>query len=122
MELIHAAGDGRLDLVTALIKGGANINVRDSGNDGATALCVASRWGHIEIVKVLLNHGAAVNAASDLGITPLLEAAENGNAHIVRLLLNAGADTEHRDDDNQTARALAKMNGHLDVVTVLNNY
>ena len=49
----------------------------------------------MEVVKVLLEHGAAVNDPGGIhcdGITPLHDAAVNGQAEVVQVLLEYGAD------------------------------
>lgn len=68
--------------------------------------------GHVEIVKVLLEAGADVNAKSGRsGLTPLHEAAKkehvdeaakNGHVETVKVLLKAGADVNAEDGDGDT--------------------
>ena len=43
-----------------------------------------------EVVKLLLDNGAAVNTADGFGWTPLLLAVDNGHTEIVKLLLGKG--------------------------------
>ena len=51
---------------------------------------VASRTGNVEAMKVLLDHGADVNAKETLrGTTPLMWAADEGHAAAVQLLIAA---------------------------------
>ncbi len=98
-------------MVKALLKRGANPNVRDSDTDW-TALLHAI--GQIEIAKLLLAAGADVNATSrrgdDLlrGMTPLMLAVLDGNEELVQLLVDKGADVSARAPDGGTALALAK--------------
>ena len=67
--LLHiAATEGAVDIVKALIKGGANIEARD--DVGATPLHNAA-WGETSIVKVLIEAGADVEARDNDGNTPL---------------------------------------------------
>jgi len=47
--------------------------------------------------RLLLRHGARVDAADDFGRTPLLFAAKDGNAECVRLLLEHGAHPGRQD-------------------------
>ena len=77
-----------------LLSAGADANaapVADVG--GEQALHLAAYYG-ISIVKVLLKHGADVNAATALGHTALHIAAKRGHAEVARLLLDRGADVE----------------------------
>ena len=86
--LMIAALYGDASLMTALLAAGADPNVVNDA--GATAL----HWsaGDIEKVRVLLAHGADVDARSNDGRTPLLAAAAvRGNSAVVALLLDKGA-------------------------------
>jgi len=53
----------------------------------------AAERGHLDVVKLLLEHGADPNVQDDEGETPLHHAAAwRDNVDIVRLLLEHGAD------------------------------
>lgn len=51
---------------------------------GMTVLRMAAEGGHTELVQVLLDAGAAINAADAVGDTPLHLAALEGNASLVQ--------------------------------------
>jgi ankyrin repeat protein len=51
----------------------------------------AAFTGNVDMVKMLLEAGAEVNAKADNGWTALILAKRNGHAEIVRLLIEAGA-------------------------------
>lgn len=68
-ELQDAAARGDINRVRALVKARpGDINIRDAGT---TALHEATRAGHIEIVKFLVENGANVNATDFSRLTPL---------------------------------------------------
>lgn len=56
-----------------------------------------------EVVKVLLQHKADVNAVTSGRATPLIFAARSGDSDVVHMLLEAGADPNVRDADGKTA-------------------
>jgi len=84
--------------VRTFIAMGADINA--SSYDGDTALHRAAGKGHLKIVRLLLDHGALLEASYNRsgeipGITPLGSAVEKNHYNTVQLLLDEGADIEH---------------------------
>jgi ankyrin repeat protein len=68
--LLFAAREGRVDAVTALLEGGANID-QQSG-DGSSPLVIALLNGHFDLALELIERGADVNLATTTdGIAPL---------------------------------------------------
>lgn len=59
--------------------------------NGSTLLFLTAQYGHITIVRELLDKGANIEAKNDLGRTPLCFAVRNGHEHIVQLLRARGA-------------------------------
>jgi ankyrin repeat protein len=64
---------------------------------GMTALLLASRDGHLDAVKLLIEVGADVNLADPNGVTPLLMALTNGQIDVAKFLLEHGADAKRAD-------------------------
>jgi ankyrin repeat protein len=77
----------------------------------------ASAYAPIECVRILLDAGADVNAASNDGFTPLMWAASDPAK--VQLLLAHKADVRARSKDGNTALILARQNGFTESVPVL---
>lgn len=67
------------------------INQKESRQDGATPLQVASNNNHPDIVALLLRAGADANCVDFHGVTPLYVAADSGHADVVEQLLCGGA-------------------------------
>jgi ankyrin repeat protein len=96
-------------MVRDLLTAGADPEVRD--HFGFTTLMRAAGRGQARVVRVLLEHGAEVNAKSDPGPdgapallrTPLMLAAMSGDLRTLFLLLRAGADPLAIDRHGYTA-------------------
>ena len=123
--LEQAATSNHIELVRLLLAKGANINTVDEG--GFTALMAAANNGdrNAPMVKLLLDHGAAVNVRSadtleivkngpiGLGhLTPLQLAASQANYDAVEALVKAGADINAVDVRGGTPLVFAVATDH----------
>ncbi|XP_032172823.1 tonsoku-like protein isoform X1 [Mustela erminea] len=106
--LLHRACiEGRLGRVQDLVRQGHPLNPRDYC--GWTPLHEACNYGHVDIVRFLLDHGARVDDPGGPGcegITPLHDALHCGHFEVAQLLIERGASVTLR-----TAK-LAAMQGH----------
>ena len=84
----------------------------------STALLLASRRGHVEAIRVLLDNDADANGRNRFKSTPLHLASTRGHAEAVRLLLERGANVTLKDDQGFEAFALANQGGHWKVARV----
>lgn len=91
-----------------LLAQGADVN---AVKNGEPLLIMAARNGHIQVMKLLLNRGADVNARDDRGRTALMVAAGLSDPGMVRLLLSKGADVSARGNDGYTAWTASEMVG-----------
>nr|XP_018668743.1 ankyrin repeat domain-containing protein 17 isoform X3 [Ciona intestinalis] len=95
-------------------------NVEDCGAKGeCTPLMEASSGGYSDIVRLLLSHGADVNATSNTGNTALTYACCGGYEDVVRLLVDAGAELECHNENGHTPLMEAASGGHVAVAEVL---
>jgi ankyrin repeat protein len=104
--LIGAAREGRVDLIPALVKQGADPNER-AGVNGWTPLMHAIHKNQKGSVIALLNAGADINGRSQDGSTALMMAAGYGYTDIVNLLLDRGADAHAQLSDGMNALTFA---------------
>lgn len=141
--LMLAAFSGNKEIVQILINHGANIHTTNAeiyeivsqlnaqsydylsntypfvnvvGSCG-TALSVAIRYGHYDIVKLLINHGANINISTD---NPFIYAAGTGHCDIVKLMIEHGANINIIDQNyEQTALVNAVHGKDSDMVALL---
>lgn len=87
--------------------------------DGESALLIAARKGHRDIVGFLLDQGADVNRPGGHGITALHVAARDGRQGLATLLLERGADPNAAADSNSTPLMEAAVRGRRELVDLL---
>lgn len=74
---------------------GANLKEKDI--KGNTALILAAKFGHDDIVRLILMNGADANVKDSDGKTCLMYATENDHQDIMKVLYQYGADVEADD-------------------------
>lgn len=116
-ELLEAARNNDTAEVLKQLDAGL---VNSPSANGVSALHVAAGLGYTSLARLLVQHGADLNARSALGKTPLMLAAQEGHTDIARLLVAAGARTDLQDTAGATALTWARGYGHRDIVTALN--
>jgi hypothetical protein len=113
-----AIGEGEFEAVQALIRNGAQMTLpvaaalgrlddvhrtlpQASSEDRHRALALSSRFGHTQIVRILLDAGEDPNRYNPVGChshsTPLHQAALAGHADVVRLLVERDARLDLKD-------------------------
>ena len=70
----------------------------------------AARRNNCQIIQMLLEAGADINARDGAGRTPLLAAAESWHCETAILLLELGGDINAHDDEGRTVLSLAVSN------------
>ncbi len=116
--LMLAALRGHVGLFKRLIGQGAEVN-----KPGWTPLHYAATqpdWSSVEMVRLLLEQHAYIDAASPNDTTPLMMAARYGNAASVRLLIDADADVTLRNQQDLSARDFARAADRQDLVELIN--
>ena len=74
-----------------------NLDVDRRNKAGVPGLCLASKYGQLSVVELLLDEGANSNIRDSLsGFTPLHQAVRCSQLDIIVLLLNRGADASAR--------------------------
>jgi ankyrin repeat protein len=102
--MIKAAKKGDVAAVKQLLTLDTELtNARDK--DGSTPLHCASWKGHVQVVKLLLDAGADINAKSQndhYGDTPLHAASHGNQKDVVKVLIERGADLSSRNKIGRT--------------------
>lgn len=126
VELRNAAGEsplmiaaikGHLDLAKSLIRRGAEVN-----KPGWTPLHYAAsrpESDSLEMVRLLLDGHAYIDAESPNKTTPLMMAAMYGHPDVVRLLLEEGADPSLRNQQGLTAIDFARRADRQDLADLI---
>ena len=117
--LVTAVEERRIKLVELLLKHGADAN-KENAWTGETPLNVASSYGHLEHVRLLLDRGADPNQCEQSGDTPLHLAIYNGSTDIMKMLLYRGADPmKPRTKDGCHQIHIAASGGHMRATQLL---
>jgi ankyrin repeat protein len=112
--LMLASLKGDLELCKRLIFREADVN-----KTGWTALHYAATGGFPEIVQLLIDNFAYIDAESPNGSTPLMMAAMYGNAATVKVLLDGGADPYIKNALGMNAIDFGLKVSHLDSVELI---
>ncbi|ELW47863.1 Ankyrin repeat and SOCS box protein 3 [Tupaia chinensis] len=129
-----AAREGNVKILRKLLKKGRSVDVSDNRgwmpiHEAAyhnSVECLqmlihaAVENGQINVVRLLLRHGANVNGSHSMcGWNSLHQASFQGNAEIIKLLLKKGANKEYQDDFGITPLFVAAQYGKLESLSML---
>lgn len=108
-------------VVQQIIKLAPNlINIKDGLE--CTALMLATRFGHKEIVRFLLSSGADPNICSISNWTPLMYCYSHNDAEIALMLLKAGCNVDIINDSGRMALCIMNMVGNQVVADAIVHY
>ncbi|MBI2750992.1 MAG: ankyrin repeat domain-containing protein [Burkholderiales bacterium] len=112
--LMLAALKGYAAMCQKLIARDADVN-----KTGWTPLHYAATGGHLEVMRMLLENSAYIDAASPNGSTPLMMASMYGTTESVKLLLEAGADPTLKNALGLSAIDFARQVQREDAVALI---
>ena len=110
----HASEEAGICVARLMLERGADVNAQTKERY-CTPLHVASYCGKLESTRLLIDHGAQVDAVDDKGNTPLhyvsrgIYDSEDAGVGIARLLLEHGADVNAKTNSGQTTLDLASL-------------
>ena len=142
--LMHAARSNTPEVVSILLKAGAEVNAKTEKGRTALGFAASSNTPEVvsillkagakvdsdamvsagsnedpEVVSILLKAGGDVNAKDKYGKTALMYAARYSTPEVVSLLLTAGAEVNAKDKDGWTALRDAASSNTPEVVSIL---
>lgn len=111
MAFVSLCMEGAPDEVALALRNGVDVEERTA--DGETPLMLAAAFNSsIEVVEMLLDAGARVNARNNRGRTALMYAAQYNGPRVVEMLLEAGADPSVRTVPRGGGMEYAKHAAH----------
>jgi uncharacterized protein len=105
---------GQKEIVKKLIARDADVN-----KPGWAPLHYAATGGHLEVMEILLEEHAFIDAESPNKSTPLMMAAMYGSTAAVKLLLEAGADPTMRNELGLSAVDFAQKGNRRDAADLI---
>lgn len=115
--LMLAAINGLTEVCKQLIAADADVN-----KPGWTPLHYAATKGHLDIMDLLLENNAYIDAESPNGTTPLMMASQYGTPEAVKLLLKAGADPLVKNSLGMMALDFAIRADRPDAIQLLKDF
>ena len=118
----HAASFGDIDTVVNYLDayGESIIDLQD--NIKARAITWAAFSGHLDIVGVLLERGAAIDAGGTGGKPALSWAIDTGRVEAIDFLLKHGASMQQQDHQGQTPLDYAKASSNPKIMPIFQRY
>ncbi|WP_078544924.1 ankyrin repeat domain-containing protein [Litchfieldia alkalitelluris] len=128
-EIFQAAKENDFVRLKQLLEENPNL-ANTENSDGLAPLGFAAHYGNADVVKVLIDYGANINAISHSKISYIpsntaLHAAIAGerNIEVIKLLLTNGADTTIFDSNGHTAlHSAAFHDDNVEVLKLLLNH
>ena len=109
LPLFEAVKSNNIQLVQSLLQGGqqqqqqqTNYNVNAEDAQGITPIIEATLLGNIEMVELLMMHGANAQPQPGFRHTPLRAACLTANIPLIKLLVDRGADVNAKSEGGRT--------------------
>ena len=117
---LHYAAFCGLDTLVGFLAAKHPQDVYSRGvHDVSTPLHLASREGHVEVARILVEHGADVTDQDNHGWTPLHRAAETGMVEVAHFLVEHGAEVTAQNKGGLTPLHQASKSGNVDLLRFL---
>jgi uncharacterized protein len=110
---------GQPDAARLLLQTGAAADAAAANPMKVMPLHSAASARNLEAVRLLLEHGAPVNARQQGGWAPIHAAAQNGDRPMVELMLRHRADPKLANDNGETPAMVAREKGFKEIASLL---
>ncbi|MDY0122285.1 MAG: ankyrin repeat domain-containing protein [Sulfurimonas sp.] len=118
--LAWAATYGNSAQVEYLLKEGVDVNYKVNHKFRLYPVIVrAAGTNNLQIVKLLVAHGARINLQDDYGWTAVSSAAHNGYADMLRYLVDKGGDLYATNYDGKSAISILQQRGQTELIQEL---
>lgn len=120
LTVFEAAAVGDVNALAWILQAQPNA-INAVAEDGFSPLGLTAFFGHLEAARLLIEHGANVNKASEnkMKVMPLHSAVAGQHLEISRLLLERGAQVNVAQQDGFTPLIEAAQNGQMEMVELL---
>ena len=112
-----ASFHGLLDIMTALLEGGADVNKKSTS--GQTCIFNAACHNQYRAIELLSSWGGSVDESTSAGVTPLMSASYRGHLECMETLLRLGADVHALTNSGQDALYNSACNGQPEAAQLL---
>ncbi|KAH7379148.1 ankyrin repeat-containing domain protein [Phaeosphaeria sp. MPI-PUGE-AT-0046c] len=123
--VFNATRQGQTAIVRLFLEAGVNVNrplLSTLGQPLTTLLHAAVSAGHEDIVRLLLQYDADVDAAHARKKPPLHIACRRGHVEIARLLIDHGANVESISRKGKSAHYYAEMSRNSDLIGLIEQH
>ncbi|WP_430909087.1 ankyrin repeat domain-containing protein [Maribacter sp. 2-571] len=114
-----AAFFNRTEIAKLLLDHGADPNLAATNPSKVNALHSAVAKENYELVKLLIEKGAALDAVQTQKVTALHSAVHRGNLQLTQLLVENGATVSVQMENGDTPIAIAQREGNKEIATFL---
>ncbi|XP_047997219.1 serine/threonine-protein phosphatase 6 regulatory ankyrin repeat subunit B isoform X2 [Leguminivora glycinivorella] len=124
---VHLVASRQTGTATSILRAlltaaGKDIRLRADGAStpaGDTALHLAARRRDVDMARILVDYGAAIDATNEAGMTALHISAAEGDEPLVKYFYGVRANAAIADNEDRTPMHLAAENGHAAIIELL---
>lgn len=112
--------DSLLEIIADILLVDHPIGVNERPHED-TPLHIATVWGDVRAVSMLIAAGAELNTKGDMSCTPLYNAVSFEHVRCAELLIDAGATLDDENELSITARESAMSSGNANLIRLFKN-